>query len=132
MRTFLALNIIVALALLTTGCAKDINNKEAVKQAVVEYFAGKQQAIGLDMNMFDIEIGSMSFQKDQATANIFIKPKAGGEGMQLTKVLEREGEKWVVKRSVESGSGGGHGSTIPPPSPSGGALPDGHPAVPAK
>jgi hypothetical protein len=128
MRILLSIGAILT-AMLLTGCARDVNTKEAVRAAVVEYLTQRAQQTGLNMDMMNVEIGSVSFQKDQATANAFIKPKAGGEGMQIPYVLDLKGGKWVVRRSVESGAGGhGTGMAIPPSD--AGKLPDGHPAVP--
>ena len=129
-RTVLA---IVPVILLLTGCAKDINNKDAIRTAVIEHLNARQGKIGLSMDTMDIDVGSMSFQKDQATATISFKPKAGGEGMQIPYAFERKGEKWVVKARMEAGPGG-HGSGQPMPSSEAapaptGELPAGHPKV---
>ena len=97
----------------------------------MEHLTSRQQQTGLNMDMMNVDIGSLSFGKDQATATVVFKPKAGGEGMSIPYVLDLKGGKWVVRRSVESGPGG-HGAGMPMPStpaPSG-ALPEGHPAVP--
>jgi hypothetical protein len=114
-------SLLIALPLmLLASCAKDINNKEAIREAVIEHLNAVQGQTGLSMSSFDIEVGSMSFQKDQATATISFKPKAGGEGMTMPYAFEKKGGKWVVRSRMESGPGG-HGS--------GGALPPGHPKV---
>ena len=111
--------------LLLSGCARDINNKEAIRTAVIDHLSSRQEKIGLSMDMMDVEVGSMSFQKDQATATISFRPKAGGEGMQIPYAFERKGDKWAVKSRVESGPGG-HGAGQPLPS---SELPAGHPKV---
>ena len=114
------------------GCSKDINNKEALHAALVDYYNSNQDKMGLSMNTMDIEIGSMTFQKEQAEAQISIKPKAGGEGMQMSKVFDRKGDKWVVRAGSAAGAGHGGGMAMPPgeggmPSGAGGPLPPGHP-----
>jgi hypothetical protein len=121
----------VPLVLLLSSCAHDINNKEALRAAVIEHLTARQQKIGLSMDMMNVEVGSMSFQKDQATATISFKPKAGGDGMQIPYAFERKGDKWVVRSRMESGPGGhGSGQELPPADPQpGGALPPGHPKV---
>jgi len=123
---------VAPLALLLTSCARDINNKEALRSAVVEHLTARQSKIGLDMTHMDVDIGSMSFQKDQATATVSFKPKGGGDGMTIPYAFERKGDKWVVKAKMEAGPGG-HGAggmPIPESAPGGaGALPPGHPAT---
>ncbi len=129
-RIFLAATACVVL--FVTGCAKDINNKEALRTALIDYYNSNQAKMGLNMSMMDVEIGSMTFSKDEAQAMVSIKPKAGGEGMQVSKVFERKGDKWVVKGNQSAGPGGhGAGMAIPESAPggAGGALPPGHPAV---
>jgi len=131
-RTLLAAAVAAPLVLLLSGCTKDINNKEAIRAAVVEHLTARQDKIGLSMNTMDIEVGSMSFQKDQATATIAFKPKGGGEGMTIPYAFEKKGDKWVVRSRMETGPGGhGAGQMVPgagEPAPAG-ALPQGHPKV---
>jgi hypothetical protein len=118
---------LASLLLLLSSCAKDINNKEAIRAAVVEHLSSVQEKTGLSLNSFDIEVASMSFQKDQATATVSFRPKAGGEGMTMPYAFEKKGDKWVVRSRMESGPGGhGAGQALPP---AGGALPPGHPKV---
>jgi hypothetical protein len=119
---------VAPLFLLLNGCAKDINNKDAIREAVIEHLNARQSQIGLSMNTMDIEVGSMSFQKDQATATISFRPKAGGEGMAIPYAFEKKGDKWVVKSRLESGPGGHGGGMQLPPS-SGATMPPGHPKV---
>jgi hypothetical protein len=140
MRTFLSISVVTILLTLGAACSQDVNNKDAVRAAVLEHLNSRKQQTGLNLDGMNVEIGSVSFEKDQATANVFFKPKAGGEGMQIPYVLDLKGGKWVVRRSVEGGAGGhgagaapapGAGMTIPPAPPSGGKLPEGHPSVPS-
>jgi hypothetical protein len=125
----------IALLLSLFGCRHDINNKEALRAAVIEHLTARQGQIGLSMDMMEVEVGSMSFQKDQATATISFKPKAGGEGMQIPYAFERKGDKWAVRSRMETGPGGhGAGQAAPPPTGEaaptpGGALPPGHPTT---
>jgi hypothetical protein len=109
--------------LLLTGCAKDINNKEAVRVAVVEYLNQKAQSTGLNVAAMEVQVGSVSFEKDQARAMVSIKPKGGADGMQMAYALVRKGDKWEVKSKQDSGAnphGGGMGA--------GGAAPQQQPA----
>ena len=116
-----------------SGCSKDINNKEALHAALVDYYASNQDKIGISMSQMDLEIGSMTFQKDSADALITVKPKAGGEGMQLSKVFDRKGDKWVVRAGASGAAGHGGGLAMPPSEGAGpgggGVLPPGHPST---
>jgi hypothetical protein len=123
------------LLLLSAACGKDINNKEAVRAAVVEYLNSKASSTGLNVASMDIQVGSVSFEKDQAQAMVSIKPKGMAEGMQMTYALVRKGDKWEVKSKQQGAGGdphGGVGGEIPPsPDSSNPALPPGHPPAAA-
>jgi hypothetical protein len=137
----------IALALLTISCSKDIQNTDAVKQGVTDYLKATQPKTGLNLGAMDIEVRSVSFQRDEARANVYITPKGTqGGGMQLTYVLARSGNRWVVRGRTESGANP-HGSQmegspqgLPPGHPQvapggdrpAGALPPGHPSVGTK
>lgn len=103
--------------LLTFSCKKDINNKDAVKAAVMKRLSAVS---GLNMGGMDIDLSSVSFQGDTAEAQVAFKAKGTNDSlMTMSYKLERQGEEWVVKSSSGGfGSGGGAGT--------GGALPPGH------
>ena len=108
--------------LLLTGCAKDINNKEAVRTAVVDYLTKRSEATGLNMANMNIQVASVSFQQDQAQATVSITPNGASDGMQMSYALVRKGDKWEVKGQQSSG-GASHGGGAP----AGMALPPNHP-----
>jgi hypothetical protein len=122
---------LAAAVFLLAGCAKDINNKEAVRVAVVEYLNKKAESTGLNVAQMEVQVGSVSFQKDQAQAMVNIKPKGMPDGMQMSYALVRKGDKWEVKGKQDSGMnphGGELPSSAPPAQPnSNPALPPGHP-----
>ena len=134
--------IVIAVALATISCSRDIQNSEAVKQGVMDYLrAGKTQT-GLNVDAMQVEVRSVSFQRDEARANVYITPKGMPTGgMQLNYVLARNGNRWVVRGRTESGAnphGGsqmqqqlpsGHPQVAPDGEPPSGALPPGHPQV---
>jgi hypothetical protein len=126
---------LIAAAALLAGCARDIQNTEAVRQGVVEYLKARTAQTGLDVNMMQVDITSVSFDRDQARANVYFRPKTGGGGggMQMAYVLDRKGGKWVVRGRSESGSnphGTPGGAEMPPLPPTGTQpLPPGHPPV---
>ena len=113
-----------AAATLLVACSHDIQNTEAIRQGVVEYLKTRTAQTGLDVNMMQVDVTSVSFQRDEAQASVFFRPKNGPEsgGMQMNYVLDRKGGKWVVRGRTENGVNP-HG--VPP----GGAMPPGHPAV---
>ena len=118
----------LAVLSLVACSSKNIQTKEAVKEAVVNHLG---KVSGLDAAKMDIEITQMSFQETTADVGVSVSPKGmpTTDGMQLAYELKREGDKWVVAGKKKSaGGGGGHGA--PPAPPSGeGVIPPGHPAV---
>jgi hypothetical protein len=129
----------LAAAALLLGCSKDIQNKDALKQAVVEYLNSKMSTTGLDVNLMTVDVSGMSFEKDHARATVVFRPKGSteGAGMTMNYAFDRQGDKWVCKGPQSSPGGGsphGAGGTLPLPGgdDGGGApksLPPGHPPV---
>lgn len=102
----------LALTILTLSCAKDINNKEAIKEAVMKRLGGVS---GLNMSGMDVDVTSVSFEGNKAEAKVGFKAKGATESMlNMSYKLERKGDIWEVKSS--SGGAGG-----------GAQLPAGHP-----
>ena len=123
---------LIAAVMLLTGCARDIQNTEAVRQSVIDYLKARTAQTGLDMNLMQVDVTSVSFERDQARANVYFRPKTGdgSGGMQMAYVLDRKGGKWVVRGRADSGSNP-HGTGANPmmtPQP----LPPGHPPVEPK
>jgi hypothetical protein len=137
------LALALSAAILLTSCGpKGIDNKEAVRQGVVDYLDKRKAQTGLDMNLMNVEVSNVTFQGNEARATVAFKPKdqkQAAAGMAMGYVLERRGDKWVVKGRQESGGGHGGGamgggmpggSAMPPPG--GGAaptMPPNHPPV---
>ena len=120
------------IALLTISCSRDIQNTDAVKQGVTEYLKASQAKTGLNLDAMQIEVRSVSFERDEARANVYVTPKGMPTGgMQLTYVLARNGNKWVVRGRSESGANP-HGNQMQEGSPGlpQQSLPPGHPQVP--
>ena len=119
-------------ALLIAGCKRAPENKDAVKQAVVDHLS---KVAGLEMAQLDIDVADVQFNGNEATAKVSIKPKTAPEqAMSMAYNLERRGDKWLVKGKggggAGHGSGMGTGSAPPPQAPAaGGELPSGHPPV---
>ncbi len=115
-------------ALVLAGCSKNIDNPEAVKQGVVDYLKQRAPTMGLDMSAMDVNVGSISFEKDIARANVSFVPKGmrGSGGMTMDYVLERKGDKWAVK-GRQASPGNSHGDQPLPGALPPGSLPPGHP-----
>jgi hypothetical protein len=130
-----------------TGCKKAGENKEAVREGVVQHLS---KNAALDVNSLTIDVTDIKFQGEEATAAVSIKPKSAPEqGMTMSYTLVRKADKWEVKGKA-AGHGAGMGGPPPtdapatgtpepkgalgdaPKSPSaGGDLPPGHPPVKA-
>jgi hypothetical protein len=120
-----------AAAMLLAACSRDIQNTDAIRQGVIEYLQARTAQTGLDPNMMQVEVTSISFQRDEARAGVFFRPKNGPEagGMQMNYVLDRKGSKWVVRGRTENGANphGAPGGGIQMP-----ALPPNHPPIGSK
>ena len=104
-QTVKLLSLLVAIAVFVVGCGRDINNKDAVRKGVVDYLNKRSGQTGLDLNNMNLEVTSVSFQKNEAHATVSFKPKGteASSGMSMNYVLERQGDQWVVKGRQESG-----------------------------
>ena len=136
------LSLLICAALLIAGCKRAPEDKDAVKQALVEHLT---KVPGLEMSQLDLEVADVQFKGNEATAKVSIKPKTAPEqAMSMAYNLERRGDKWVVKPRSGGHGGGGMGGmgggmggmgggmgSAPPAQPpaSGGELPSGHPPV---
>ena len=121
------------MALLLAACGqKNIENKDAIRQAVVEYLASRQAQTGLDMSTMDVNVTAMAFERDTARATVEFRVKNSDAGMQLNYTLDRKGDKWVVQPRQDGGQGhgvvGGEPGAIPSDK---GQLPPGHPSIPS-
>ena len=122
------LTFVICTALLIAGCKRAPDNKEAVKQAVVEHLS---KNAALEVNQLDIDVADVQFNGNEATAKVSIKPKSAPEqAMTMGYALDRKGDKWQVRpRSTtgHGGMGGGMGSAPAEQAPSAGQMPAGHP-----
>ena len=119
--------ILIAAAALA-GCASNIQNADAVKRGVLDYLKERAPTMGLNMDAMDAVVTSVSFEKDVARAAVsFVVKGTTGGGMNMDYVLDRKGDKWVVRgRQVSPASP--HGAEgLPGGVPQGGPLPGGAP-----
>jgi hypothetical protein len=119
---------LLAALLLLGACSKNIQTNEAVRESVVSYLSAIAAEKGLDISAMDVEVAKVSFERDEATATIAIRPKnvPGSTPMQIGYTLDRKGDKWVVRGATQTGATP-HGETAPSAAP--GALPPGHPTM---
>jgi len=142
-----------------SGCKRDIQNDDAVKQGVQTYLAKRPDLLAMDVN-----VTSVAYRQDEATATVHFQAKGDkspNTGMDMQYVLKRNGNQWVVKgragadahgaqgmpqgmapggAAPQGGSIGAMPQTLPPGHPTVGAggsaptgtLPPGHPAIPPK
>lgn len=130
-------------ATLLTGCKKDLQNEEAVRQGVMKYLLKRP-----DLLAMDVRVVSVSFRKDEADAKVHFQAKGAtnsGAGLEMGYTMEQKGGEWVVKGRTGGGAAMGSnphgGGAMPPntlpPMPGGnvdpmstGTLPPGHPPIP--
>ena len=112
---------LIATFTLLAACTKDIQNKDAVRGAIVDYLNARPDKMGLSVN---VDVTSVTFTSsgNQAHASVMFTPKAGGGGMQMAYDLDRKGDKWAVRPHVEGGENP-HGAAGLP------SLPPNHPPV---
>jgi hypothetical protein len=124
------LTALLAALFLLGACSKNIQTNEAVRESVVAYLNGIAAEKGLDISAMQVDVAKVSFERDEARATIAIRPKGspGTTPMQIPYVLDRKGDKWVV-RGAALGGESPHGGAAPTGAPSAGALPAGHPPV---
>jgi hypothetical protein len=120
------------------ACSRDIQNADAVRAGVLDYLNARKAQTGLDPNLMQIDVTSVSFARDEAHATVAFRaksaPDAGG-GMVMNYTLDRKGNRWVVRPGAQTGANPHGGSTsMPPPEPppSQGTLPPGHPPIGSK
>lgn len=121
----LLLPLVAAMLLFSCG-RHNIDNKEAVRKGVVDYLDKRKGQTGLDMNLMNVEVTNLNFDKNEARATVAFRSKDGsaGGGMTMSYVLERKDDKWVVKGRQDSGMSPHGGGSMP-------AMPPNHPPTQA-
>jgi len=128
--------LVLTVALLTAACSKNIQNPEAVKQAIITYLNAKSAQTGLNMANITVDVTALEFDRDSARASVNFRAKGSDQatGMTMNYSLDRKGDQWVVRERADSGSNP-HGGAVPRSVPEGSApppesaLPQGHPSV---
>ncbi len=125
-----------AVALLA-ACSRDIQNKEAVRQGLLDSLNARAAETGLNMEQMQIDVTSVAFEKDQARATVVFRVKGAAEQapVRVDYVLDRKGNKWVNARPVSQSGVNPHGAGAamppdqPPPTQPPSSLPPGHPPL---
>jgi hypothetical protein len=115
--------LIAALCFLA-ACTKDIQNKDAVRGAIVDYLQAREAQTGLKVDQMSVEVSSLTFSSSgkEAHANVMFTAKQGGGGMQMQYTLDRKSDKWVVRPHAEGGENPHGGAALP-------SLPPNHPPM---
>lgn len=139
--------LLVSLTLFAVACSNaNIDNKDAVKTAMIEYLEKTKASTGIDPSAMDINIDAVQFESDTARASVSFLIKGSTNGMQGNYTLKRDGNKWgSVTRQNMTATPHGTDVSAPPapaqekepllPGPLPGTqqqLPAGHPAVGTK
>jgi hypothetical protein len=118
---------ITAVILCLTACNSSIQNKEAVRQGVIEHL------VAVGMPGMDVDVTSVQYNGKQADATVLIMAKGmtAAQGMTMPYRLEQQGNKWVVTPRQNAGQSP-HGGGVTPgaANPHGGGM-DLPPAGPA-
>lgn len=79
----------------TAACSSsNIDNKEAVRSAMVEYLEAHKASTGLDPSAMDVKIDAVTFDRDTAHAAVAFLVKGSDQGMHMNYTLTRQGDKW--------------------------------------
>ena len=91
-----------------SGCKRDIQSTDAVRQGVLTYLAKRS-----DLLSMDVSVTNVAYRQDEETATVHFQAKGSntpGSGMDMRYVLERKGNEWVVKGRA---GGDAHGASAP-------------------
>jgi hypothetical protein len=117
-------SLLLSLTLLS-GCKKDIQSKDAVREGVLKYLSKRG-----DLAAMDVSVAGVNFRGNEADATVHFQAKgnsAQGAGLTIPYVLERKGNEGVVKGRTGGDQHGAQG--MPGGGGGGGSLPPGHPVV---
>ena len=121
-------------ALILSSCTKDIQNKDAVRQGVVNHLQARKN-LDLDLSSMQVEVTAVTFRENEADATVSFVPKGGSPaaGMSMKYTLVRNGAAWEVKQKAEATNNPHSGGAVAPPPVEPGAttLPPGHPPMPS-
>ena len=96
--------ILLCAVVLLAACSRDIQNKEAVRQAVLDSLRARAQETGLNMDGMEVDVTAVSFAKDQARATVTFRVKGAAQQqpVRVEYLLDRQSNKWVVRSRGEA------------------------------
>lgn len=111
----------------------NIDNKDAVKAAMIEYLQKNQASTGLDPNAMDINVDAVQFERDTARATVSFLIKGSEQGMQGNYTLTRDGNKWanVTRQNITAAPHGLTPDAPPAQEPLLPVIPGAQPQMPA-
>jgi hypothetical protein len=141
-------SLVFAASLLSlVGCGKNIDNKEAVKTAIVK----RVSKTGFDVKTMQVDVTNVSFHDQDAVATVSFTPTGGPPQSAVTFKynLHKQNDEWVATGLAQGGAGsdmGAHTGVLPqggsapagsmpvtpgalPPADPSKPLPPGHPPI---
>lgn len=116
---------VLSLLAVLTACNRGIQNKDAVRQGVLDYLSSRPN---LSMGGMTVEVSNVTFKDGKADAQVSFSAKGtpAGGGMTMHYTLEQKENKWVVIGKADSG-GSPHGAGAAAPGvPAGGGMANPH------
>jgi hypothetical protein len=120
---------VLTLLLALSACNRGIQNKDAVRQGVLDYLASRPN---LSMGGMTVDVTNVTFKDNTAEASVSFTPKGGapGGGMTMRYTLEMKNNKWSVVGKADSGQNAHGAAAGEGAAPGGGANPHGGGAMP--
>lgn len=97
------------------ACSKvNIDNKGAVRTAMIDYLEKNKASTGIDPAAMDVNVDAVQFERDTARATVSFLIKGSDQGMQGNYTLTRDGDKWgnVTRQNMTAAP---HGTAVAPP-----------------
>jgi len=100
---------VTAILLCAAACNHSIENKEAVRQGVIDHL------VAVGMPGMNVEVTSVQFNGKQADVTVSITAKGmdPSQGMSMPYRLEQQGGKWIVQPRENSGQSPHGGGVMP-------------------
>jgi hypothetical protein len=110
-------SIVALLMLCLAGCNRGVQDKEAVRQGVLDHLAQVQ----LNVASMNVEVTSVQFNGDQAQATVSFTPKGGtaAQAMSMQYQMEKKGGRWSVVGRKDAGASPHGGGSMPAAAPGG-------------
>jgi hypothetical protein len=94
---------LLVLLIAATGCKKQLGDNDAIRSGIMQHLT----AVGtLNISAMEMDIRSVSIDRDKAHADVEFRPKTGGApgaGMQVVYDLQKRDGSWVVLKTQAAG-----------------------------